>query len=197
MKKVLFSMAMFSMVALMAACGGNKEEKKADPATDGKTAAEMKCKCQALEGEAADKCNTEADAKYNELKKQYKDDQLNAFEKAFNDFKCDVKDGEKEGEKEGIENGAKPEDNDAAARMQAIENAAQEICTCAEGDKAKIQECLKTVISTGYTAYSGDEDFSKAVYEKALKCAAEKAATKAIDKVTDKAAEELAKKLGR
>ena len=190
MKKVLFSMAMFSMVALMAACGGNKEEKKADPATDGKTAAEMKCKCQALEGEAADKCNTEADAKYNELKKQYKDDQLNAFEKAFNDFKCDVKDDAKDDENK-IEKST-DNDNDAAARMQAIENAAQEICTCAEGDKAKIQECLKTVISTGYTAYSGDEDFSKAVYEKALKCAAEKAA-----KVTDKAAEELAKKLGR
>lgn len=189
MKKVLFSMAMFSMVALMAACGGNNETKN-DPAADGKTAAEMKCKCQALEGEAADKCNTEADAKYNELKKQYKDDQLNAFEKAFTDFKCDVKDDAKDDENK-IEKST-DNDNDAAARMQAIENAAQEICTCAEGDKAKIQECLKTVISTGYTAYSGDEDFSKAVYEKALKCAVEKAATKVVDDFTNRAAEEIA-----
>ena len=54
---------------------------------------------------------------------------------------------------------------------------------------------MKSVISTGYAAFKDDKDFADAVYNKALKCAAEKAATKAVDKVTDKAAEELSKKI--
>jgi len=84
---------------------------------------------------------------------------------------------------------------DNSARLAAIDEAAEKICNCASGDKTKIQECLKSVISTGYAAYQDDEDFANAVYEKSLKCAAEKAATKAVDKVTEKAAEELSKKI--
>lgn len=86
-----------------------------------------------------------------------------------------------------------PVDNNA--REQAIAEAAEKICNCASGDKAKIQECLKSVISTGYAAYQNDKDFADAVYNKALKCAAEKAATKAIEKGTEKLADEAAKQL--
>ena len=74
-----------------------------------------------------------------------------------------------------VEEVSAPVDNNA--RDLAIAEAAEKICNCASGDKTKLQEC------------------TDAVYEKALKCAAEKAATKAVDKVTDKAAEELSKKL--
>jgi hypothetical protein len=88
---------------------------------------------------------------------------------------------------------AAPADN--SAREAAIAEAAEKICNCASGDKSKLQECMKSVISTGYAAFKDDKDFADAVYNKALKCAAEKAATKAVDKVTDKAAEELSKKI--
>jgi HD superfamily phosphodiesterase len=88
---------------------------------------------------------------------------------------------------------AAPVDN--SAREAAIAEAADKICNCASGDKTKIQECLKTVISTGYAAYQDDKSFTDAVYEKALKCAVEKAATKAVDKATEKIADEAAKKL--
>ena len=84
---------------------------------------------------------------------------------------------------------------DNSAREAAIAEAADKICNCASGDKTKIQECLKTVISTGYAAYQDDKSFTDAVYEKALKCAVEKAATKAVDKATEKIADEAAKKL--
>ena len=86
-----------------------------------------------------------------------------------------------------------PVDNNA--RQKAIDEAAEAICNCASGDQAKIQECLKSVISTGYAAYQNDESFTKAVYDKAFKCAAQKAATKAIEKGTEKAAEELSKQV--
>ena len=92
-----------------------------------------------------------------------------------------------------VEEVSTPVDNNA--RDLAIAEAAEKICNCASGDKTKLQECLKSIISTGYAAYKDDKSFTDAVYEKALKCAAEKAATKAVDKVTDKAAEELSKKL--
>ncbi len=92
-----------------------------------------------------------------------------------------------------VEEVSAPVDN--SARDLAIAEAAEKICNCASGDKTKLQECLKSIISTGYAAYKDDKSFTDAVYEKALKCAAEKAATKAVDKVTDKAAEELSKKL--
>lgn len=92
-----------------------------------------------------------------------------------------------------VEEVSAPVDNNA--RDLAIAEAAEKICNCASGDKTKLQECLKSIISTGYAAYKDDKSFTDAVYEKALKCAAEKAATKAVDKVTDKAAEELSKKL--
>ena len=84
---------------------------------------------------------------------------------------------------------------DNSAREAAIAEAAEKICNCASGDKAKIQECLKSVISTGYAAYQNDKDFTDAVYEKALKCAVEKAANKAIEKGTEKLADEAAKQL--
>ncbi len=84
---------------------------------------------------------------------------------------------------------------DNSAREAAIAEAAEKICNCASGDKAKIQECLKTVISTGYAAYQDDKSFTDAVYEKALQCAVEKAANKAIEKGTEKLADEAAKKL--
>ena len=84
---------------------------------------------------------------------------------------------------------------DNSAREAAIAEAAEEICNCASGDKSKIQECLKSVISTGYAAYQNDKDFTDAVYEKALKCAVEKAANKAIEKGTEKLADEAAKQL--
>jgi hypothetical protein len=92
-----------------------------------------------------------------------------------------------------VEEVSAPVDNNA--RDLAIAEAAEKICNCASGDKTKLQECLKSIISTGYAAYKDDKSFTDAVYEKALKCAAEKAATTAVDKVTDKAAEELSKKL--
>ncbi len=84
---------------------------------------------------------------------------------------------------------------DNSAREAAIAEAAEKICNCASGDKSKIQECLKSVISTGYAAYQNDKDFTDAVYEKALKCAVEKAANKAIEKGTEKLADEAAKQL--
>lgn len=84
---------------------------------------------------------------------------------------------------------------DNSAREAAIAEAAEKICNCASGDKSKIQECLKSVISTGYAAYQNDKDFTNAVYEKALKCAVEKAANKAIEKGTEKLADEAAKQL--
>ena len=73
--------------------------------------------------------------------------------------------------------------------------AAEKICNCASGDKTKIQECLKSIISTGYAAYQDDKAFTDAVYDKALKCAVEKAASKAIEKGTEKLADEAAKQL--
>jgi predicted HAD superfamily Cof-like phosphohydrolase len=84
---------------------------------------------------------------------------------------------------------------DNSAREAAIAEAAEKICNCASGDKSKIQECLKSVISTCYAAYQNDKDFTDAVYEKALKCAVEKAANKAIEKGTEKLADEAAKQL--
>lgn len=84
---------------------------------------------------------------------------------------------------------------DNSAREQAIAEAAEKICNCASGDKTKLQECLKSIISTGYAAYKDDKSFTDAVYEKALKCVAEKATAKAVDKVTEKAADELSKKI--
>ena len=93
----------------------------------------------------------------------------------------------------------------ADATEQAIAEAAEEICNCASGDKTKIQECLKSIINTGYAAYKDDKAFTDAVYEKALKCAAEKAlmlkcagktaVKKAVDKATEKVADEAAKQL--
>ena len=82
---------------------------------------------------------------------------------------------------------------DNSARQAAIAEAAEKICNCASGDKSKIQECLKSVISTGYSAYQDDKEFADAVYEQALKCAVEKAATKAVEKGTEKLADEAAK----
>lgn len=84
---------------------------------------------------------------------------------------------------------------DNSAREQAIAEAAEKICNCASGDKTKIQECLKSIISTGYAAYQDDKAFTDAVYNKALKCAVEKAASKAIEKGTEKLADEAAKQL--
>ena len=84
---------------------------------------------------------------------------------------------------------------DNSARQAAIAEAAEKICNCASGDKSKIQECLKSVISTGYSAYQDDKEFADAVYEQALKCAVEKAATKAVEKGTEKLADEAAKQL--
>lgn len=84
---------------------------------------------------------------------------------------------------------------DNSARQAAIAEAAEKICNCASGDKSKIQECLKSVISTGYSAYQDDKDFADAVYEQALKCAVEKAATKAVEKGTEKLADEAAKQI--
>ena len=92
-----------------------------------------------------------------------------------------------------VEEVSAPVDNNA--RDLAIAEAAEKICNCASGDKAKIQECLKTVISTGYAAYQDDKSFTDAVYEKALQCAVEKAANKAIEKGTEKLADEAAKQL--
>ena len=84
---------------------------------------------------------------------------------------------------------------DNSAREAAIAEAAEKICNCASGDKTKIQECLKSIISTGYAAYKDDKAFTDAVYEKALGCAVEKAANKAIEKGTEKLADEAAKQL--
>ncbi len=84
---------------------------------------------------------------------------------------------------------------DNSARQAAIAEAAEKICNCASGDKSKIQECLKSVISTGYSAYQDDKEFADAVYEQALKCAVEKAATKAVEKGTEKLADEAAKQI--
>ena len=84
---------------------------------------------------------------------------------------------------------------DNSARETAIAEAAEKICNCASGDKTKIQECLKSIISTGYAAYKDDKAFTDAVYEKALGCAVEKAANKAIEKGTEKLADEAAKQL--
>ena len=84
---------------------------------------------------------------------------------------------------------------DNSAREAAIAEAAEKICNCASGDKSKIQECLKSIISTGYAAYQNDKAFTDAVYEKALKCAVEKAATKAVEKGTEKLADEAAKQI--
>lgn len=84
---------------------------------------------------------------------------------------------------------------DNSAREAAIAEAAEKICNCASGDKTKIQECLKSIISTGYAAYKDDKAFTDAVYDKALKCAAEKAVNKAVEKGTEKLADEAAKQL--
>ena len=84
---------------------------------------------------------------------------------------------------------------DNGAREAAIAEAAEKICNCASGDQTKIQECLKSIITSGYAAYQNDEAFTKAVYDKALKCAAEKAVNKAVEKGTEKAAEELSKQI--
>ena len=100
---------------------------------------------------------------------------------------------------ETVDNQAEPTNTDVtvdnSAREAAIAEAAEKICNCASGDQTKIQECLKSIITSGYAAYQNDEAFTKAVYDKALKCAAEKAVNKAVEKGTEKAAEELSKQL--
>ena len=100
---------------------------------------------------------------------------------------------------ETVDNQAEPTNTDVTvdngAREAAIAEAAEKICNCASGDKTKIQECLKSIISTGYAAYKDDKAFTDAVYEKALACAVENAANKAIEKGTEKLADEASKQL--
>ena len=74
------------------------------------------------------------------------------------------------------------------ARMQAIMDAAQQICNC--GD---VLNCVNTVIDQSFAQYANDEEFKAAVKAEAEKCIANKVKDAAIDK-TKEVAKDAAKK---
>lgn len=74
------------------------------------------------------------------------------------------------------------------ARMQAIMDAAQQICNC--GD---ILNCVNTVIDQSFAEYANDADFKAAVKAEAEKCIANKVKDAAVDK-TKEVAKDAAKK---
>ncbi len=74
------------------------------------------------------------------------------------------------------------------ARMQAIMDAAQQICNC--GD---VLNCVNTVIDQSFAQYAQDEEFKAAVKAEAEKCIANKVKDAAVDK-TKEVAKDAAKK---
>lgn len=82
MKKVLYAMAMFSMVAMFAACGGDNKESKdakevATPASDAKSLAKKACECEKLinEGKDASACHAEVEKMVKEHESKYAKDE--------------------------------------------------------------------------------------------------------------------------
>ena len=63
------------------------------------------------------------------------------------------------------------------ARMQAIMDAAQQICNC--GD---VLNCVNTVIDQSFAQYANDEEFKAAVKAEAEKCIANKVKDAAVEK---------------
>ncbi|MCR4816335.1 MAG: hypothetical protein K5842_04035 [Bacteroidales bacterium] len=74
------------------------------------------------------------------------------------------------------------------ARMQAIMDAAQQICNC--GD---VLNCVNTVIDQSFAQYANDEEFKAAVKAEAEKCIANKVKDAAVEK-TKEVAKDAAKK---
>ena len=74
------------------------------------------------------------------------------------------------------------------ARMQAIMDAAQQICNC--GD---VLNCVNTVIDQSFAQYANDDEFKAAVKAEAEKCIANKVKDAAVDK-TKEVAKDAAKK---
>ncbi len=74
------------------------------------------------------------------------------------------------------------------ARMQAIMDAAQQICNC--GD---VLNCVNTVIDQSFAQYANDDEFKAAVKAEAEKCIANKVKDAAIDKAKE-GTKEVAKK---
>lgn len=92
MKKVLYAMAMFSMVAMFAACGGDNKESKdakevATPASDAKSLAKKTCECSKLanEGKDATACLAEIEKMAKEHEGKYAKDQAatKEYQEAF------------------------------------------------------------------------------------------------------------------
>ncbi|MBO7489586.1 MAG: hypothetical protein J6T88_04840 [Bacteroidales bacterium] len=74
------------------------------------------------------------------------------------------------------------------ARMQAIMDAAQQICNC--GD---VLNCVNTVIDQSFAQYANDDEFKAAVKAEAEKCIANKVKDAAIEKAKE-GTKEVAKK---
>jgi hypothetical protein len=77
MKKVLYTMAMFSLVAMFAACGGNKEE-AVTPKSEGERVGKMVCDCMKMaenEPEKAEECMKNAQKEYDKAVASFKGDE--------------------------------------------------------------------------------------------------------------------------
>ena len=102
MKKVLYTMAMFSMVAMFAACGGSDKKEEAKdgaltPAAAAEKVAEKACECKklAMDGkmEEAAKCEEAGMKLETELTAAFKDDEAKMKEyteagKKYMEEKC-------------------------------------------------------------------------------------------------------------
>jgi len=98
------------------------------------------------------------------------------------------------------EDGAAMSDADHQAMLDAAAEAGRAKCNCYKTDAASVEACIKSIISSNYAAYEGNEEFMAAMENEFNACVKEKATEatqKAVNDGVKAGAKALSEKLNK
>ncbi len=98
------------------------------------------------------------------------------------------------------EDGAAMSDADHQAMLDAAAEAGRAKCNCYKTDAASVEACIKSIISSNYAAYEGNEEFMAAMeneFNACVKGKATDAAQKAVNDGVKAGAKALSEKLNK